>query len=69
MRYITFANQSCFEKYARKSHREEFLSAMDVVVPWRELEALIEPFFPRPATVVSRLGCRSRWGVLFAIVV
>ena len=47
MRQITFANQLGFEKYARKSRREEFLNGMDVVVPWRELEALIEPFYPK----------------------
>lgn len=47
MRQVTFANQSSFEKYARKSRREEFLSAMDRVVPWRELEALIEPHYPK----------------------
>jgi hypothetical protein len=33
MRQTTFANQSGFEKYARKSRREEFLSTMEVVVP------------------------------------
>jgi IS5 family transposase len=47
MRQITFANQSGFEKYARKSRREEFLNVMEVVVPWRELEALIEPYYPK----------------------
>jgi transposase, IS5 family len=47
MRQITFASQSGFEKYARKSRREEFLNVMEVVVPWRELEALIEPHYPR----------------------
>jgi len=47
MRQITLANQSCFEKYARKSRREEFLNVMDAVVPWQELEALIEPYYPK----------------------
>jgi IS5 family transposase len=47
MRQITFANQPGFEKYARKSRREEFLNVMEVVVPWRELEALIEPHYPK----------------------
>ncbi len=47
MRQITFASQSSFEKYARKSRREEFLSVMEAVVPWRELEALIEPHYPK----------------------
>ena len=47
MRQTTFANQSGFEKYGRKSRREAFLNVMDVVVPWRELEALIEPHYAK----------------------
>jgi IS5 family transposase len=47
MRQMTLASQASFEKYARKSRREEFLNVMDVVVPWRDLEALIEPFYLR----------------------
>jgi IS5 family transposase len=47
MRQMTLANQASFEKYARKSRREEFLSVMDAVVPWRELESLIEPHYPK----------------------
>jgi IS5 family transposase len=47
MRQTTFADQTGFEKYARKSRREEFLNVMEVVVPWREFEALIEPHYPQ----------------------
>ena len=47
MRQSTFASQSSFEKYARKSRREEFLGGMDKVIPWRELEAVIEPYYPK----------------------
>ena len=47
MRQITFASQPSFEKYARTSRREEFLSAMEVVVPWSELEALIGPHYAK----------------------
>jgi len=43
----TLATQTGFEKYARKSRREEFLRVMDAVVPWRELEALMEPHYPK----------------------
>jgi IS5 family transposase len=41
------AVQTSFEKYGRKSRCEEFLNVMDVVIPWRELEALIDPFYPK----------------------
>lgn len=47
MRQITFASQPSFEKYARSSRREQFLNSMEVVVPWSELEALIEPYYPK----------------------
>ena len=43
----TLASQLGFEKYSRKSRREEFLSLMETVVPWRELEAVIEPYYPK----------------------
>jgi IS5 family transposase len=43
----TLASQPGFEKYSRKSRREEFLSLVESVVPWRELEAVIEPHYPK----------------------
>jgi transposase, IS5 family len=47
MKQQTFASQSSFEKYGRKSRRELFLDEMEQVVPWRELEALVEPHYPK----------------------
>jgi len=47
MRQITLANQAGFEKYARPSRREQFLGTMETVVPWSELESLIEPHYPK----------------------
>jgi len=47
MRQITFACQPSFEKYSRPSRREQFLSTMEAVVPWTQLEALIEPYYPK----------------------
>ena len=47
MRQQTLAAQTGFEKYGRKSKRERFLEAMEQVVPWAELEALIEPHYPK----------------------
>ena len=69
MRQITFACQPSFEKYARKSRREEFLTAMEVVVPWSELEALIAPFYPKAGkrrqpvglSVVLRIYFLQHW--------
>ena len=47
MRQITFACQPSFEKYARPSRREHFLQTLELVVPWSELIAQIEPFYPK----------------------
>jgi IS5 family transposase len=47
MRQITFACQPSFEKHARPSRREQFLQTTESVVPWSDLEALIEPYYPK----------------------
>jgi IS5 family transposase len=47
MKQQTFASQSSFEKYGRKSRRELFLDEMEKVVPWAELQALVEPHYPK----------------------
>ncbi|MCM2311420.1 MAG: IS5/IS1182 family transposase, partial [Steroidobacteraceae bacterium] len=36
-----------FEKYGKTTRREQFLAEMDRVVPWAELCAVIEPFYPK----------------------
>ena len=43
----TLASQMSFAKYGRKSKRELFLDQMNQVVPWSELLALVEPFYPK----------------------
>ena len=43
----TLASQAIFEKHGRKSKRELFLDHMNQVVPWSELLALVEPFYPK----------------------
>jgi len=43
----TLASQASFTKYGRKSKRELFLDQMNQVVPWSELLALVEPFYPK----------------------
>ena len=47
MKQQTLASQASFEKYGRKSRRELFLDGMERVVPWAELEALVEPQYPK----------------------
>ena len=47
MRQQTLATQTGFEKYGRKSKREQFLDEMEQIVPWGDLQALVEPYYPR----------------------
>ncbi len=60
MRQRPLAMQSGFEKFARKSKREQFLEEMDKLVPWAALLALIGPHYPkgergRPAVGLERM--------------
>ena len=43
----TFAMAAGFEKHQKLTRRAEFLGQMEIVVPWRELVAEIEPFYPK----------------------
>ena len=43
----TLAMAAGFEKHAKRTRRAEFLSRRNAVVPWRELVAEIEPFYPK----------------------
>ena len=45
---------SDFERYRKPTRREKFLAEMDSVVPWKELAALIEPFYPKSTSAGGR---------------
>src|ERR1700739_4313863 len=47
MRQQTLAAQTGFEKYGRKTKRERFLEEMEQIVPWAELQGLVEPHYPK----------------------
>jgi IS5 family transposase len=60
MKQQTLAVAGGFEQFGRQSRRARFLAAMELVVPWRELVALIEPHYPdtgkgRPPVGVERM--------------
>jgi len=67
----TLALAAGFEKHQKVTCRAEFLGAMNVVVPWRELCAEIEPFYPKPGNgrppVSILLGCGLRRAELSAL--
>jgi transposase, IS5 family len=71
MKQLTF---SAFKRYGKTTRRGAFLSEMERVARWADMCALIEPFYPKPATGVRRWdwsGCRAfiscRNGSIFAI--
>ena len=46
MRQLTLASAN-FDKHSKQTPRAKFLAEMDEIVPWRELCAVVEPFYPR----------------------
>jgi len=56
MRQMSLAQQAEFQRFAKKSRREQFLEEMGAVMPWRELLSLIEPHYPKGATGRPPLG-------------
>ena len=64
MHQPTFASVE-FEQKKRKTRRELFLERLDALVPWEELEARIEPHYPKagrgrrpyPLAVMLRSHC------------
>src|SRR6201995_5933285 len=46
MRQLTLASAS-FDKHSKQTRRAKFLAEMDQVVPWAELCAVVEPFYPK----------------------
>jgi len=37
-----------FEKYRKKTRKEQFLEEMEQIIPWPELCLAIEPYYPKP---------------------
>ena len=47
MKQLTLAHQSEFQRYSKKTRREQFLEEMDAVVPWAELFTLLAPHYAK----------------------
>jgi transposase, IS5 family len=62
MRQMTLAHQAEFQRYSKKTRREQFLEEMDAVVPWAELMALVEPHYAKGERAASQRGLRSCLG-------
>ena len=53
MKQMTLANND-FEQFRKPTRRERFLAEMNTVVPWAELVAVIEPYYPKATSVGGR---------------
>ena len=47
MKQLTFSAKG-FDRYSKTTRRAAFLAEMEEVVPWPDMFALIEPFYPKP---------------------
>jgi IS5 family transposase len=47
MRQPTLSDNG-FEKFRKKTRKEQFLDEMEVIIPWHDLTRAIEPFYPQP---------------------
>ena len=62
MHQMSLAQRAEFQRFAKKTRREEFLEEMDAAMTWAELSALVETFSPRRATADKACPERSRRG-------
>jgi transposase, IS5 family len=53
MKQATLANND-FEQFRKPTRREKFLAEMNRVVPWAELVAVIEPYYPKASSAGGR---------------
>jgi len=65
MRQQTRAMTTGFERYTKKTRRAQFLEEMEQVVPWRELAALIEPFYPKAGSGRRPVGLERMLRIYF----
>lgn len=56
MKQMTFASAKGFEVHGRATRKAEFLARMDVLVPWTEFCAVIEPHYPKAGNGRAPVG-------------
>jgi len=64
MKQMTFSATG-FERYGKPTRRAAFLAEMDRVVPWAELCALIEPYYPKPGNGRPPVGVERMLRIYF----
>lgn len=64
MKQMTFSATG-FDRYGKRTRRSAFLAEMDRVVPWSELCALVEPFYPKPGNGRPPVGVERMLRIYF----
>lgn len=65
---LTFADSE-FNQKRRRTRKEIFLGRMDKLIPWKRLESIIEPHYPKagngrrpyPLSTMLRIHCIQQW--------
>jgi hypothetical protein len=65
MQQLTLARQAEFQRYTKKTRREQFLEEMDAVMPWAELLALVEAHYSKGETGRKPVGLAIMLRVYF----
>jgi IS5 family transposase len=65
MQQLTLAHQADFQRYTKKTRREQFLEEMDAVMPWSELLALVAPYYSSGETGRKPVGLEIMLRVYF----
>ena len=56
MHQLTLARQAEFQRYTKKTRREQFLCEMEAAMPWAELRSLVEPHYSKGETGRKPVG-------------
>jgi IS5 family transposase len=65
MQQLTLARQAEFQRFTKKTRREQFLEEMDAVMPWAELLALVAPYYSTGETGRKPVGLEIMLRVYF----
>src|ERR1022692_2934100 len=65
MKQRTLAMATGFERFGKKTRRAVFLEEMEQAVPWAELRALIEPYYPKAGSGRPPVGLERMLRIYF----
>jgi IS5 family transposase len=65
MQQLTLARQAEFQRFTKKTRREQFLDEMEAVMPWAELLSLVTPYYSKGETGRKPVGLAIMLRVYF----